>query len=263
MKPLFALLLSLAAPFAQTPVVAPSQVVANAPPSFDVASVKPAPKQTGPAVYVNWSITPGRVNYENVTLTGILTRMYGLQSYQILAPAWLNSEGWDIAATMPADTPRERVWRMFETLLAERFKLASHREDREMPVYALIVARNGSKLKAAEQAGGLGGCRPAPAGSACVSGNVPMELLASYFSRQLGRPVLDKTELKGPFIVKLEWVPSEFEQSRPATAPEDASLLGSSIFSAVGEQLGLKLEARQAPVQVLVIDHAERAPTGN
>ncbi|MGD0869847.1 MAG: TIGR03435 family protein [Bryobacteraceae bacterium] len=237
--------------------------VAPGAPAFDVASIKPAPKQTGPGVYVNWSITPGRVNYENVSLTGILTRMYSLQSYQLVGPAWLSSDGWDIAATMPADTPRQRVWQMFETLLAERFKLTCHREDREMPVYALIVAKNGAKLKAAEQAGGLSGCRPAPAGTACVSGNVPMDLLASYFSRQLGRPVLDKTELKGPFIVELEWAPSELEQSWPAAAWDDASLPGSSIFSALEEQLGLNLEARKAPVQVLVIDHCERVPTGN
>jgi len=104
-KPLFALLLTLMAAFAQTPVAAPSRAVADAPPSFDVASVKPAPKQTGPGVYVNWSITPGRVNYENVTLTGILARMYSLQSYQLVGPVWLSSDGWDITARAKIGPP--------------------------------------------------------------------------------------------------------------------------------------------------------------
>jgi len=123
---------------------------------------------------------------------------------------------------------------MLQTLLADRFKLAVRHEARELPVYALVVAKNGPKLRAAE-----GGSMSS--GPSMLRGQVPLSELAHYLSPSLGRTVLDRTGLAGTFEIKLEWMPDE-----------------ESLFTAIQEQLGLRLESTKAAVDVLVIDRAEK-----
>jgi uncharacterized protein (TIGR03435 family) len=129
---------------------------------------------------------------------------------------------------------------MLQTLLAERFKLAMHSETRELPVYALVVGKSGPKIQ--EVTEGIG---TMTTGRGRLNCRLPIAAFARYLSPTLGRTVLDRTGLTGAFEIKLEW------------APDDESS-GPSIFAAVQEQLGLKLESAKGPVEILVIEHAEK-----
>jgi uncharacterized protein (TIGR03435 family) len=138
---------------------------------------------------------------------------------------------------------------MMQTLLAERFKLALHRETRVLPVYALVVAKNGPKLQEANPDGRAGlTSEGGRSGVRVTSQKAAMAGLAHRLSLDVGRPVLDRTEIKGFFRITLEW-------AREGDGP--------SVFAAIQEQLGLKLEATKAPIEILVIDHAQKVPTEN
>jgi len=240
--------------------------------TFEVASIKPTPPQPGPGVSADWRVTPGGIHIENQTLKGIIIRAYGIDVFQLAGPAWLlrDDAGWDIEAKAPVNTSPEQIPLMLQTLLIERFKLTSHREKRDVPVYALIVAKGGPKLKGAPTSGGLGGV-PASSGTIHMKGNVTMSLLAHFLQNRLDHPVLDMTGLQGPFSVDLEWMPTEVELHAPIggaepgdTAVPAASLpAGPTIFTALHEALGLRLKAQRAPIEVLVVDHIEKAPTEN
>jgi uncharacterized protein (TIGR03435 family) len=140
---------------------------------------------------------------------------------------------------------------MMQALLAERFKLTVHREARELPMYALTVAKGGAKVTTREHTGSMGQ-NPfgMPGRGVLVGTEVTAEMLAKALANQLGRSVQDATGLKGVFDFKLEWSP-------------DQTAEGASLFTAIQEQLGLRLEARKGPVEVLVIDRVESGPTEN
>jgi uncharacterized protein (TIGR03435 family) len=146
--------------------------------------------------------------------------------------------------------------RCFNKLLADRFKLAVHWETRELPVYALVVAKNGPNLHKAKEADG-GSHISAGTGQFTSQGTTMTEMaqtLTQELSRELGRVVIDKTEIAGRYDVALKWTP---ETGTASSNAEGATDSGPSIFTAIQEQLGLKLESAKGPVQVLVIDHAE------
>jgi uncharacterized protein (TIGR03435 family) len=147
---------------------------------------------------------------------------------------------------------------MMQALLAERFKLAVHRETRELPMYALVVAKGGHKIHLVE-APAVFGQTPfsMPAPGRLVGTQVTAEMLAKVLSDQLGRSVQDSTGLRGAFDFKLEWQP---DSSDPQL---DTRAVSASLFTALQEQLGLKLEARKGPVEILVIDHIENTPIEN
>ena len=142
-----------------------------------------------------------------------------------------------------------------QSLLAERFKLSLHRETREQPLYALVVGKSGTKFQRAN--GNFGGLR---IGRTQLTGSgATLEMLTTALANQLGRPVLDRTGLEGTFDFKLEWAAQAGASPLPggdALPPADAN--GPSIFTALQEQLGLKLESTKGSVEVLVIDHVER-----
>jgi uncharacterized protein (TIGR03435 family) len=140
--------------------------------------------------------------------------------------------------------------------LAERFQLKLHRETKEVPMYALVAGKGGSKLKEVEF-----GHSSTSAGPGHVTAQkIPMAKLADFLSGQLGSPVTDMTGMKGFFDFTLEWTPD----ARPSeVGGATDSVPGASIFTALQEQLGLKLESRKGPVEMLVIDHVEKIPTGN
>ena len=141
---------------------------------------------------------------------------------------------------------------MLQALLAERFKLEVHREPKVMSAYALVVAKGGPKMTAVEA--GKGSSMNTN-NNHLTAKNTTMQRLADYLARQTGRPVVDQTELKGAFDFTLEWTP---EESKSTSA--DA---GPSLFTALQEQLGLKLQTHKLPVDILVVDHMERTPTEN
>ena len=237
------------------------------PPVFEVASVKPTPPQAPGRVSTRMSADAGRLTYTNVSLSDAIAQAYRVQHGQISGAAWLDTERFDIAAKIPADIAMDQIPRMLQALLADRFKLQLHREIKKLPVYALVVSKNGLKLQRAESSGGLSaGFNP---GRAHMSGRFSMPQLADYLSHRLGRPVLDQTALEGVYAVALDWVPDSTDEpgsapvSPPAAGEGTTVASGPSIFTALREQLGLTLVATRGPVEILVIEHAEKVPTEN
>jgi uncharacterized protein (TIGR03435 family) len=204
-----------------------------------------------------------------VTLKFLIVHAYDVRAFQVSGgPGWIGTEGWDIRAKaegIKGRLQRDQFDTMFRALLEDRFQLKVHSETKEMPVYALVVGKNGSKLT--PHTGGP----PSPA-EASNSGRGSLSVkkgstaaLASLLSLQLGRTVIDKTDLKGEFDFKLEWAHERGQGGMESLGlppdpprPQPADSNGPSIFTAVQEQLGLRLESRKGPVEIIVIDHAER-----
>ncbi len=223
----------------------------------------------------------GRINYSNATLKLLIAKAYEVKEYQITGPDWIDSDGYDVTATIPPNTPKDQVPLMLQGLLEDRFKLAVHREKKELPVYALVVGKNGPKLKTAENAGGMR-MSLSPNGMR-LTAHAPLTALAEALSNLMDRPVVDQTGIEGIYDIDIEWTPDEHSNPRmsgkmmaarvmgPAggegkIGPPDSSsdtMQAPPIFAAVQEKLGLKLDARKAPLDFVIVDHAERVPTEN
>lgn len=289
--------------------------------SFDVASIKPAapppsngrgmimlrPPSGGPG-----TSDPGRIRYPNMSLKALLMSAYDIKYFQITGPGFLDTERFDVDATMPPGTTREQFRKVLQNLLAERFKVTLHRESKELPMYSLVVTKNGSKLKeSVVSASGDGDAAPVPVplpeqpkigpdgfpiipaqrglfgimmpGRARLIGQQQsMQDLATRLTDMLNRPVTDATELKAKYDFVLTYSPEGLNGpmgpmppmppgvlppggaaiSGPAARPSDMEPL-LDIFGAVQADLGLKLEAKKAPVEIIVIDHTEKAPSEN
>jgi len=174
-------------------------------------------------------------------------------------PAWVDSDFWQIEgkAQNTATATEAELKQMLQTLLVERFKLQFHHEMKDVPGFGLIVAKSG--LKIAEDHGERGTEPSMRAGPAGLTYNkAPLSMFANYLSGPAGGPVIDKTGLAGPFSFTFQPPP----RSQPPAAPDAAELSGPSIFTAIQEQLGLRLEPLKVPADFIVIDHAER-PTPN
>jgi uncharacterized protein (TIGR03435 family) len=237
-------------------------------PAFEVASIKPS----NPAASVAIHRSGYHVATTGTSLLSLITWAYDIQSDRLYGkPKWLDSVRYDVVANAPEGKLPDRrpgepgaLQQMMQTLLAERFKLALHREEKQLPMYALVVSKNGPKIQLTP-APAVMGQNPfsMPGRGRLVGTKVSAEMLAKVLSGQLDRSVQDETGLKGVFDFKLEWTPDS-----PAAGPggEPASpdvRTGPSLFTAVQEQLGLKLEARKGKVEAFVIDHIESAPTQN
>jgi len=228
------------------------------PPAFDAASVKrSAPQAMGKGIGSNMHADPGRLTCTNVQLKEYVVKAWGLKDYQISTPDWMNDERYDLTATMPAGTPTNEVLLMLQGLLTDRFRLATHRETKELSVYALVVDKSGLKLKPAEGFGGTS-VSSAPKGRS-LRADVTMKSFAATLSRLVDKPVIDMTGLPGGFNINLEWVPEEMTVN-PKEGADVPS--GPSIFMALHD-VGLKLEARKSPVEVLVVDRGEKIPAEN
>jgi uncharacterized protein (TIGR03435 family) len=231
-------------------------------PEFDVASLKPVVLDGADTYTANLgTVRNGVLTMTNVTLADCLRVAYGIPTEdQIAGPDWIKSKGvrFDILAKAPPDTPRETAFRMLQPLLEQRFSLTSHREPREMSYLALTVAKGGPRMPVAKEP---------PQGVNSHGGNriynyhIDMPMLAYLISRFTRNRVLDMTGLKGYFEVKLDWAPEE--RTGPGVEASLDPVPGDSIFVAVQKQLGLKLEARKGPVEILVVDHANRTPLEN
>ena len=219
------------------------------PPAFEAASVKL--DRSGREQ--RWHREPGRLAVENLTLGDLVRYAYDVHSNQISGgPAWFDTDRWDIVATAGREISESERRRMLQTLLAERFQLTIRREMKDLPVYALVVAKGGPKLKANTDGIERDEMDVSAAGfSQLFCQDVPMSRIAMILFNPTGRIVIDRTGIEGNFDFKLEWMP---DSARAAGNPD-----GASIFTAVQEQLGLKLESTKAPVEILVIERAERA----
>lgn len=227
---------------AQTPVAEKAA-------EFEVASVKPTATRDGS---LSADFQPGGgFACRNLNLENLLRTAYQVEPYQLVgAPNWKTSAGFDIqakAARSAVDPTRDEVRKMLQALLADRFHLILHRETRDLPIYALVAAKGGPKLEAAESGASSNGTLKM---GHLATKKMTMASLASILTFDLKRPVRDETGLKGDFALTLEWSPGLGESD-----PSQSSL--PSIFTALQEQLGLKLQSTKGPVEVLVIDHAE------
>jgi uncharacterized protein (TIGR03435 family) len=270
---------------------------------------------------------PGLVEYTNMTLQMLITSAYGVKGYQVVGapPNSMDSPRFDLTAKVPEGASKDDAKIMLQNLLADRFKLTVHRETKELPIYALVVGKNGPKLKVSEvpekppetpkgpdaavalpppppprpPSQGGDGCPEIPAsmkgrpmnvmmmspnGACMVVAGQNMEAFAGQLSNEFDKPVIDMTGLKGRYDFKLRFDP----QSAPgagmggmklaiAGPPPGGMPPGGdmshyaagdhdpppSIFAALQEQLGLKLDARKGPVELIVVDHYEKTPTEN
>ena len=226
--------------------------------SFEVATVKLAPRPQGDSYNINLGTTEhGVVTLTNTTLCDSLRFAYQIPSdAQIAGPDWIKNKEFHyvIVGKAAPETPREELLRMLQALLLDRFQMAVHREPRELNYYALTQSKK-LKIQPAKESDS----RPQNVGRDHItSPHMSMYTLAVLLARfELHGIVLDKTELNGMYGVQLDWSPA----TDGAVARADSA--GPSIFTAVKEQLGLSLEARKGPVEVLVVDRAEKVPTEN
>ena len=221
-------------------------------PAYEVASIKPNNSgSTSSSTHGN----KGEIFMKNQTLRRLVERAYDVKPFQVTAPGWLESVRFDISAKYPEETkPDDRVL-MMRKLLEDRFKLEAHRETKEMQGYVLVVAKKGLKIKPVENTGG----GPNTNGTGDRIRTLKVEMitmaqLADQVSRTLGEMVVDQTGVTGVFSFELRWT-NDDKISNEGEAP--------SIFTALQETLGLRLQPQKVPVEMVVVDRVERVPTEN
>jgi uncharacterized protein (TIGR03435 family) len=244
MSSLFALLLGIACLQAQPEL------------AFEVASIRPsAPGERGSGVHTN----DGSVRTNNTTLQYLIQLAYGVQEYQVAGgPGWVRSDGYDLMATFEHESEKNltneqkslTMRARARSLLADRFQLKLREDTRELPVYAMVVAKNDHKLKVSEQNSQHMNTNRNNGAGKITAGGAKLDSLADRLGDILGRPVVNETGLDGRFDFTIEWTSDESLAAGSATGP--------SIFTAIQEQLGLKLESKKGPVRMLVIERAER-----
>ena len=294
---LAAVCLTLAPPFSLGQSDSPSK---NATPSdassdlpkYDVATIKPASGSDGRMMFM---FMPGGINISGVPVQMLLREAFNVEDDRIVsAPGWVKTNRYDVQAKVaPEDAPKldkltsDQRRAMLLPLLVERFNLKYHHEMRELPSYALVVAKGGPKMKLSAIQDPPPGSRPPGDTAAAKPGDSPApgapprrmmgmtgrghvesqgsntEMLARILSSQLGRTVVDKTGLTANYDYTLQWTPDDAPPPKPGaeagpqrndSGNEDS---GPSLFTAVQEQLGLKLEAEKGTVDVIVIDHID------
>lgn len=273
---------------AALPILALAQTPVR--PAFDVASVKA--NTSGAGMIMIGPPTGGRFRATNATLKILVGIAWKMQNYAISGgPGWIDSDHYDVEAKAAGgNLTFDEMRPMLQALLEERFQLKVHTEKKDVPVYALLPGKNGLKLPAAKEGGcvkfdpengppppppgrGPGGLPPGPppCGGMMIGpfqmqgGSISIAQFIGGLSNLLGRPVIDKTGFTGTFDLHLEYSPEGLAMGRggmpmppppPGAAPDDSK---PTIFTAVQEQLGLRLESQKAPGDTLVIDHAEKA----
>jgi uncharacterized protein (TIGR03435 family) len=218
-------------------------------PKFEEASVKRIERGI-----IHNVLGPGTVILRGDPLRIILAEAFNVKTYQIAGPSWLDEDCFEVVAKMPGGATSDPIPAMLQALLAERFKLAAHKENRPRPIYALVVDHGGPKFKEASLNFRRMGLRPGQVmfhadDKQGFKGAMTMAKLAHFLSLRLDRPVQDFTALLGTYDIDLSWSPSD----EPTI----------DLRAAARDSLGLKLEPRTVPVEMLVIDHVERVPTAN
>jgi uncharacterized protein (TIGR03435 family) len=294
--------------------------------TFEVATIKPAEPLSPQAmmagkIKIGESIDGSRADYGYVNIEYLLTKAYGVKAYQVSGPSWIQSERYDVLAKLPAGATKEQIPDMLKALLAERFKIQIHHETKDHAVYALVVGKNGPKLKEsapetpvaddgkAAQSGfsvstngaqtrvnpssdGRGVTVKGPTGNVAMSmgadGNMHMQAsqmtitsFVEMITRFVDKPVIDETELKGKYDIGIDLSMADLQNiarsagiavpgmggggrggSGVAAADAASDPSGGSVFQAV-QNLGLKLDPRKLPIDVIVVDKGDKVPTEN
>jgi uncharacterized protein (TIGR03435 family) len=265
--------------------------------AFEAASVRPVPDIGYPGGGITrggpGTADPERLTSQHTTLKLLVAHAYGVQDYQVSGPDWTGSLRFDITAKIPAGSNQEQTKAMLQNLLAERFKLKLHRETKVFAVYELSVDKNGSKLRVSPDdakplAAGdyaemkyVNGIPQFPPGSIAgpmmgggggpdvmiAAAHQPISVLTKFLQSRLMlapgevKPVIDKTGLAGNYDFGLKFAPPiAFVSANPLNGPSDPS---TDVFTALRQDLGLRLEEKKDPLDVLVIDSAEKVPEAN
>ena len=285
----------------------------QAPLEFEVASIKPSPPLDFAGgkvmVRVGASNDGAMVNYYRMTLKQLVQNAYRVKDYQVTGAPWMDTVAFDISAKLPEGATKDQAPDMLQSLLKERFKLTFHREKKDYPVFALVAAKSGAKLKTADPnnafpvppgaprppappSGGSGAANTSPEGQTRMmmtpSGGkvearaITTARLAEMLSNYVGRPVLDETAIDGKYDFSLDVAPEEMANSSAMKGmpmmeamrkggdaagpgrggPEAGAEPHGSIFQSI-QSYGLKLESKKAPVDIIVIDSAEKSPAEN
>jgi uncharacterized protein (TIGR03435 family) len=283
------------------PILLVASSFAQAPrPEFEVASIKPFdPSQERVAAGVH--IDGAQVQYIGLSLRDFLAIAYKIKATLISGPDWTATERFDISATLPAGSTRAQLPEMFQALLAERFQVKTHKDKKDFPVYALLVAKGGLKMKESAPDSNADQDEPKRTSSVTATGSaakgvsvnyghgsssytfadnrfeahkLTMFLFAGNLERFADRQIVDMTGLTGPYDFAFDVAPEDYRAMLLRSAvwvganlpPEAQKLLDASSPAALGDalqQIGLRLDARKAPLDVLVIDDALKTPTAN
>lgn len=217
---------------------------------FEVASIKPNNSGDNST---STTTNDGEVIMRNNTLRQLIQNAFDVRSFSLSGPDWLTAVHFDITAKLPRKSTFAEQRLMMQALLIERFGLAVHHETKTIQGYALVTAKNGPKI---EPVADNGGHSTNSSRGKIVAERMTMAQLADTLSRQLRQPVSDMTDLKGAFNFTLTYMPDSGEE-------KPGGETGPSVYTALHEQLGLRLQARKIPVDIVVVDHVERTPTDN
>ena len=268
-------------------------------PEFEVASVKPSDQSAALQLRLGVHIDGAMVNYTGLTLKDYIRTAFKVKDSQISGPDWLGTERFDVIAKLPAGASRDQIPEMLQALLADRFKLTLHRESKDFSVYALVVAKSGLKMKESPPDAEAEGDNAASKGNVdvnvatgqngamislgkgssisydarrVVAKKVNMAYLADSLARFEDRPVVDMTDLKGNYDFTLDYNFDDLRALIISSAPAGTPLpptqaqaggdTGISLLDSL-QAVGLRLEPRKAPLEVLVVDHMEKTPTAN
>ena len=266
-------------------------------PEFEVATIRPTGDVTQGQVAAGVHIDGAQVRWAALTLKDYIGAAYRVRVYQITGPDWISSERFNIAATLPAESKQDQIPEMMQALIGERFGLKLHREKKEFPVYALEVAKDGLKMqpvavdpaeadpKAGVTVTGAGSSQGVSVnlgrGASYTFGNnrfdakkLNMQTLAGNLERFVDRPIVDMTNLTGAYDFALDVTPEDYQNMLIHAAvaagvvlpPQALRLMDvgppASLFDAL-QKLGLRLTARKAPLDMLVVDEARKTPTEN
>jgi uncharacterized protein (TIGR03435 family) len=236
--------------------VAAALAQAPAAPAFEVASVR-----AGQPGRESIETGPASLTMQHIRLKGSIRWAYGVQDVQVSGPAWLNDVWFDIFAKAPQAVTVEQLRGMLRTLLADRFKLAIHREQQEMGALVIVVAKSGHKLEPVEQEGSPSFTQDK---LSLTGRGAELGQLFDFIANELHVPVVNQTGLTGRFNYFFDIDPYYTEASRSLAGadgkPPDANNI---IAVAMQKELGLKVEEKKVQVEVIVVDHAERTPTAN
>jgi len=236
---------------------------------FEVVSVKPNNTGSGSS---HSNSDQGRLTGTNLSLRDLIVNAYGIRDYQLQGPEWLKTQRFDIAGKFPEALSKDRdkyraaLESMMRKMLADRFKLAVHRDQKTFSVYGLVVAKGGIKFKEVPD----GEAHNSSSNNTHYKGTcVSIAGFADFLARRRSElpvdlPVLDMTGLKGFYDLTLDWFPEPRPWGHGKTdVPVALDKSGPTLLVAIEEQLGLKLETRKAPIEILIVDHAEKVPTEN
>ena len=274
------------------------QTAAPARAEFEVASIRPSGPMVPGELSIGLHIDGAQIRGHLFSVKDYLSIAYKLKNYQVTGPDWISSERFDITAKLPEGVSSEQVPEMLQKLLESRFQMKMHRETKPFPVYALLVAKGGLRVEALKEDADAGdsGAKAVDVSASGSRGGVSVNMgkgssfslandkvavkkltmlaFADLLARFEDRPVVDMTNAKGSYDLTLEFNPEDFRTMmiRSAIAagvtlpPEALRLLDGASDSGLQTALqtvGLKLEPRKAPIEMLIVDHAEKVPTEN